>query len=753
MNKKYFAHSGDQVDKSDWQLLPDHLHSVADLAANNARYFNASQLANIAGLLHDAGKYSEAFALRLEGGRRVDHATAGAKIAIQQWGERLGKIIAYIVAGHHAGLANGVDLGNNRATLEERLNKDIPLLDGVWKQVLVLPEQLPFPQHKAAGKDFQGFQLAFLIRMLYSCLVDADYIDTEYFYHELEGKTQKRGNDTPLQKLKVVLDKHLKVLQKKAQTNSPSDVNDLRKKVLEYSRKQAQLEPGLFSLTVPTGGGKTLTSMAFALDHALVDRSGTQHMPLRRVIYVIPFTSIIEQNAKVFRELFSELGEDIVLEHHSAFDDASFDWRDETKDKLRMAMENWDAPVVVTTAVQFFESLFADRSSKCRKLHNISGSVIILDEAQMMPQKLLRPTMAAIDELARNYNCSIVLCTATQPALKHSDEFHNGFRKVREIAPEPEQLYKELDRVTVRHIGIQTDEELAGRIVSNAQILIIVNNRRHARALFELTDGDEHHYHLTTLMCAKHRKKILEEIRAKLKNGEPCKVISTSLIEAGVDVDFPMVMRAESGLDSVAQAAGRCNREGRRAKEESELLIFTSPEWSAPPELEQAAACMRQVVRNHSGDLLAPEAIKAYFRDLFWHNHEQLDSKKILAVHRDHCQNLSFPFQHIARDYRIIESHLHPIIIPYDDEAEKWIEKLHHVEFVGCIASKLQQYLVQVPEQAFVALKTEGVIVAIQPERFGDQFWKLSNRWIYDEAAGLKWENPHYIASNELVFS
>ncbi|MCU7904746.1 MAG: CRISPR-associated helicase Cas3' [Candidatus Thiodiazotropha sp. (ex Epidulcina cf. delphinae)] len=743
MNKRYFAHSGNNPDKSDWQPLSEHLHHVADLAASNAKHFKASQLARIAGLLHDAGKYSEAFAQRLEGGKRVDHATAGAKIAIQQW-ERLGKIIAYIVAGHHAGLANGVDLGDNRATLEERLKKDIPLLDAAWKQALALPDQLPFPPHKPAEKSFHGFQLAFLIRMLYSCLVDADCIDTERFYRKLEGKTQNRGEHPPLQKLQVALDKHLTALQEHAAAHSPSAVNDLRKKVLEYAGKQAQSEPGLFSLTVPTGGGKTLTSMAFALDHAL------KHQ-LRRVIYVIPFTSIIEQNAKVFRDLFGELGDDIVLEHHSAFDDAGFDWREETKDKLRLAMENWDAPIVVTTAVQFFESLFADRSSKCRKLHNISGSVIILDEAQMMPQKLLRPTMAAIDELAGNYNCSVVLCTATQPALLRSDEFHNGFQNVREIAPDPARLYRKLDRVTVRHIGIQTDEELAERIAGNIQILIIVNNRRHARALFELTDGDDSHYHLTTLMCAKHRKKILEEIRIKLKSGEPCKVISTSLIEAGVDVDFPMVMRAESGLDSVAQAAGRCNREGGRAKEDSELLIFITPDWKAPPELEQAAACMRQVVRNHSGDLLAPEAINAYFRDLFWRNDAQLDSKKILNVHRDHCQCLSFPFQNIARDYRIIESHLHPIIIPYDGEAEKWIERLHHAEFVGRIAGKLQQYLVQVPKQAFIVLKTAGVIVAIQPERFGDQFWKLSNQGIYDEAAGLNWENPTYIKAEATV--
>lgn len=484
--------------------------------------------------------------------------------------------------------------------------------------------------------------------------------------------------------------------------------------------------------------------MAFALDHAV------KHQ-MRRVIYVIPFTSIIEQNANVFREVFKELSDDVVLEHHSAFDDAKLDSREETKDKLRLAMENWDAPVIVTTAVQFFESLFADRPSKCRKLHNITGSVIILDEAQMLPLKLLRPTIAAIDELAKNYRCSVVLCTATQPALLHSDEFHNGFKNVREIAPEPLKLYTKLDRVTVKHIGIQTDQQLAEMIKEKTQILVIVNNRRHAHALFKLIGADENHYHLTTLMCAAHRRKVLVEIRKQLKVGSPCKVISTSLIEAGVDVDFPTVMRAETGLDSVAQAAGRCNREGLKLKEESEVLIFTSPEWKAPPELDQYAASMRHVIRNHEGDLLSPNAINAYFKDVYWRKGDELDAKKLLRTHRDHHAKLTFPFQTIASDYRMIESYMHPIIIPYDDNAKDLIEKLRYASFIGPIARQLQPYLVQIPQQGFIALKTAGVIAAIQPELFGDQFWELIGQDLYSIEAGMYWDNPCFIKSDKLV--
>ncbi len=743
MNRKYYAHSGNETDKSDWQWLAEHLKKVGQLAAENARYFDAGALAEAGGFLHDIGKYTVEFQKRLEGGSRVDHATAGAKLAIRKWGH-FGNLLAYVIAGHHAGLANGIDAGQNRSPLVDRLAKTIPELDELWREEIALPDQLSLPPFKVA-ENLEGFQFAFLTRMLFSCLVDADFLDTEAFYMKLDGKQQNRGQHPPLEKLQQALDLHLNDLKNKAARNFPGTVNDLRQEVLDHSRKQALLEPGLFSLTVPTGGGKTLTSMAFALDHA----TRPEHQ-LRRVIYVIPFTSIIEQNANVFRDVFKELGDDIVLEHHSAFDDARFDDKEDTKNKLKQAMENWDAPVVVTTAVQFFESLFADRTSKCRKLHNITGSVIILDEAQMLPLKLLRPTMAAIDELARNYKCSIVLCTATQPALKDPD-FYNGFQKVREIAPDPETLYTKLDRVTVRHIDVQTDEQLGERIKNNKQILIIVNNRRHAYTLFESAGVDKNHYHLTTLMCAIHRRKVLDDIRQQLKAGNPCKVISTSLIEAGVDVDFPLVMRAEAGLDSVAQAAGRCNREGSRSKKESETLIFISPEWKAPAELDQYAASMRHVLRSHEGDLLAPEAIKAYFEDVYWRKGDELDAKKLLKLHRDHCTKLTFPFQTIANEYRIIESHMRPIIIAYNDEVEALIEKLRYAEFVGSTARKLQPYLVQVPKQAFDALELADAIAPIQSDRFGDQFWELINRSLYSEDAGLNWDDPYFISSEELV--
>lgn len=440
---KFFAHSTDNVDQSDWQTLESHLSAVGDLAAKRAAAFESAALGRTAGLLHDLGKYTEEFQQRLKGEYpRVDHATWGARIACERYGA-LGKLLAYGIAGHHAGLANGRD-SEKRRCLADRLKAELPQLAPTWQREIELPpvEALGAPERFKPHPDRPQFQLGFLARMIFSCLVDADYIDTELFYKNVSGERNLRDGRYPeLVELRGRLDQYF------CRFEADTPVNELRAEILQRVRGNALREPGLFSLTVPTGGGKTLASLAFALDHAI------QH-GLRRVIYVIPFTSIVEQNAAVFREAFGELGELAVLEHHSAFFDDNKN-SPEARDKLKLAMENWDAPIVVTTAVQFFESLFADRPSRCRKVHNIAASVVILDEAQVLPLKLLRPCVAALDELALNYRSSIVLCTATQPALKAPD-FHAGLENVRELAPEPERVFRELERVRIRHVGLKS---------------------------------------------------------------------------------------------------------------------------------------------------------------------------------------------------------------------------------------------------------------------------------------------------------
>lgn len=721
----YYAHSaqdklGNLLPYEHWQTLQSHSVNVGEMAEDFARVFGAQEIAYQTGKLHDLGKYSEPFNQRLHGGPSVDHATAGAKIAVERWGNVIGKLMAFCIAGHHAGLANGNGEGDNRRTLKQRLalqfGADIPTLDNLWQQEIKLPKKLSAPPLKAdAHHPF--FSYAFFTRMLYSCLVDADYLDTQAFYLNLENKASERGGYPDLNTLQHNFNQFINdfrrcIAQAPEQTEAEkrnAALNRLRGEILDHAVEQATQAQGLFTLTVPTGGGKTFTSMAFALEHA------KQH-GMRRVIYVIPFTSIIEQNAAEFRKAFGELGEQAVLEHHSTFDDGKLQ-NEATKDKLRLASENWDAPIVVTTAVQFFESLFADRSSRCRKLHNIAGSVIILDEAQMLPLNLLLPIMQAIKELAQNYHCSVVMCTATQPAVQAENGFYRGFENVREIAPKPTALFDKLRRTTVQHIGTQTDADLLAKLAEHPQMLVIVNNRRHARSLYDQAKHFDGTFYLTTLMCAKHRSQKLDEIRGRLKKGKPCRVIATSLIEAGVDVDFLLVMRAEAGLDSVAQAA-----------------------------------VMRLTADSFSDDLLSTQAVTAYFAELYQLKGSELDNKKILKMHNDTGQSLDFPFQTIADRFRMIESHMQTLIIPFDGEAENFISSLHHDDHIGGLLRKLQPYTVQIPEKALAALYKVGRIEPINEKNFGKQFYTLIGLDLYDDVAGLSWEDTNFIREENLIF-
>lgn len=753
----YYAHSADELPYDKWQTAQDHAHNVSEMASEFAQPFGASDFARAAGMLHDLGKYTEAFQRRLRGeGTRVDHATAGAIIAVERWRD-IGKLIAFCVAGHHAGLANGDGDGDGLSTLKQRLSykfgtnrTDIPKLDECWRSELDLADKLAVPSIKP-DKNHPFFSLSFFTRMLYSCLVDADYLDTEAFYAKLNNTVVERSGYPSLKELQYHLQHHLSALRQRASdsiadsdvSNANAKLNCLRGSILDFAIKRAVESPGLFSLTVPTGGGKTLTSMAFALEHAQLHK-------LRRIIYVIPYTSIIEQNAAVFRRAFGDLGEQAVLEHHSTFNDASI--RDiDTRDKLRLASENWDAPIVVTTAVQFFESLFANRSSRCRKLHNIAGSVVILDEAQMLPLGLLRPTMQAIKELSTNYRCSVVLCTATQPAIDVKDGFYDGFDGVRELVETPALLFEQLKRTTVKYIGEQTDAKLIEQIRRHEQLLIIVNNRRHARTLFDAARHEDGVFHLTTLMCAKHRTQVLNTIRRHLMEGRRCRVIATSLIEAGVDVDFPAVMREETGLDSVAQAAGRCNREGKRPSEDSLVSVFyAESQWKRPSQLEALTAAMRSVVRNCSDDLLAPNAIRSYFSEVYALKNDELDKHRILDV--CHKSRTDFPFQTIAQNFRMIDNNMQPIIVPFDTEAQDLIERLRYADRIGGLIKKLQVYTVQVPQRAVATLFHNGRIELINKEVFGEQFYSLVGLDLYDEDSGLSWDHPDFIKVENLVF-
>lgn len=753
LGKIYYAHSVNGRIESEWQPLKDHLTNVGNLAYEKASHFSAGDIAEIAGLLHDLGKYCEEFQSRLRGSpQRVDHATWGAKVAIERY-PQFGILLAYAIAGHHAGLADGRESDKTQkiSALSNRLNRELDTkLDAIWEEQIDLKEKPTQPQMNPM-RGLNIFQFSLLGRMLYSCLVDADFLDTEAFYHRIENSPQRDEAYPTLLELRGTLDRYLR----QTRFQSKEGINAVRARILKYVRTQADQVPGLFSLNVPTGGGKTLTSLAFALDHAI--KHGQ-----RRVILVIPFTSIVEQNAAVFREALGDLGEQAVLEHHSAFMDEKVDYSNpDSRDKLRQAAENWEAPIVVTTAVQFFESLFANRSSQCRKLHNIANSVVILDEAQTIPTKLLRPCVATIAELALNYRTSLVLCTATQPALLAEDGFDGGLEHVRELAPNPFQLHQDLARVCVKHIGPLYDDDLTEQLIHQHQVLCIVNNRRHARSLFEQIRHITGSYHLTTLMCAQHRSHKLKEIREKLDVGEPCRVIATSLIEAGVDVDFPMVYRAEAGLDSIAQAAGRCNREGRQSKETSLVKVFTvASDWRMPPELEQYAQACRTVFRKSSDNPLSLDAIRDYFQEVYWTKGKHLDAYSLLKQTQDGGID-GIPYEQMARQFRMIESNMKPVIVPYaslTEEADRrelkiLIQQLAHAEYVGLAGRNIQRYLVQVPEYGLNALRAAGAVQPVQPERFGEQFLELVSTNLYDPECGLTWEDPDFISADKSVIS
>ncbi len=530
-------------------------------------------------------------------------------------------------------------------------------------------------------------QFSLFIRMLYSCLVDADFLDTEVFMDSQRG--QRRQGYRTLTELEVVFFEKLGEMRKTAPT---SPVNRERELILNQCLRASQGDMGLFSLTVPTGGGKTLSSMAFALSHA-------RKHGLKRVIYVIPYTSIIEQNATVFRAM---LGDDAVLEHHCNFEPDNEDHRS------RLAAENWDAPIIVTTNVQFFESLFASRSSQCRKLHNVTGSVIILDEVQTLPAPFLLPCLEALRELAGMYRASIVLCSATQPAVQIRDDFPHGLEGVTEIIDNPDALATALKRTEVTVLPQVHDTELANRLNSYSQVLCIVNTRKHARALFQSLGDSEDAFHLSALMCPVHRSLTLAEIRNRLQAGRACRVISTQLVEAGVDIDFPVVFRSVGGIDSIAQAAGRCNREGRLKM--GQVFVF-APEAAIPAgHFRQTAQAAESVIRMHPQDILSLAAIEDYFKLYYWTKGDALDDEGILAMLHAGCQNGDFPFKTVAEKFRFIKDEMKPVVIPFDDDARRLIKTLDYCEKPTSLSRLLQKYTVSIHPGEWNTLLSIGSI-------------------------------------------
>jgi CRISPR-associated endonuclease/helicase Cas3 len=697
-----------QNDGGEWRehLLDEHLRGVAVLAADFAADFDSSNWASIAGLWHDLGKYSTEFQryiktvsgydaeAHIEGAPgRVDHSTAGAIHAVRQFGAH-GRILAYLIAGHHAGLADWSAAETGGKALSIRLGAEQDhLLDRIPAQTV--PQEIltqPKPTTKLRG-GAEGLHL--WLRMLFSCLVDADFLDTEKFMNDAQAAARSGYRD--MADLMDHFDKHMAALAVSAD-NTP--VNAIRADILRQCREKAALAPGLFSLTVPTGGGKTLSGMAFALRHVI------QHKK-QRIIYVIPYTSIIEQTAGIFRDIFG----DNVVEHHANLDPDKEDARS------RLATENWDAPIIVTTNVQFFESLFAARTSRCRKLHNIVNSVVVLDEAQLLPPEFLQPIADVMNQLASHYGVTFVLSTATQPALSSFQSFggqpFRGLDHVREIMDDPDALYKTLQRVEVSIPSeLQTSRDwqsIADELVQHPSVLCIASRRDDARELHRLMTAKEDGkdtLHLSALMCGEHRSKVIADIKARLKRNEPVRVISTQLVEAGVDVDFPVVYRALAGLDSIAQAAGRCNREGK-LNGLGRVVVFVPPKPAPPGLLRQAAQISVSLLSGSTSNVLGRDLAKQFFEHLYVRA-PSLDKHGIHELLTQDARDCQIQFRTVAEKFKLIDDNAYQTILVRYGNNDMWLGKLEKEGPQRWLMRKLQRYSVNISKQLFAQLAKQG---------------------------------------------
>lgn len=732
-SEEYLAHVA-RGDDGSWRVhrLEDHLRATGALAAEFAAVFGSGDWAELAGRWHDLGKHRDSFQryLRAASGwqpdahletlGRVDHSTAGAVHARERLGDR-GRIIAYLVAGHHAGLPDWRPLQDGTGALSLRLEQRDLLADALRAPIPDDITRAPVPTSRPPVPTEEAMHL--WVRMLFSCLVDADFLDTERFMDE--GRASSRERWPTLSEVRDRLTMHLQSI------GDERPISQLRTAIREECLSKAGSSPGFFSLTVPTGGGKTLSSLAFALDHAA--RHG-----LRRVIYAIPYVSIIEQTADVFR---GALG-DAVLEHHANLDP------DEVDTRSRLAAENWDAPVVVTTVVQLFESLFAARPARCRKLHNLARSVIVLDEAQLLPPPYLDPILAALRQLTAGFGVTVVLSTATQPALGSRTGFGRSFRgldDVRELVDDPEGLWPRFDRVEVSWPDdpnvTRNWEEVAEAVAAERQVLCVVNSRADCRHLVALLPRDT--VHLSALMCAEHRASVIDRVRRDLHDGHAIRVVSTQLIEAGVDVDFPVVFRALAGLDSIAQSAGRCNREA--GLDRGRVVVFVPPRPSPAGHLRKAEQATRALLATRErSELLTPSGFRRYF-ELLYGSFDTLDEREILPLLIDDARSFEFQFRTAAARFRLIDDVGSAVVLVPYGRGSTLLRELEQVGPERWVLRRLQRFTVSVHELQLHALRDAGVVREVQPGLF-----VLDDPARYDERLGLLLDEP-VLALSDLV--
>lgn len=708
----FYAHSGASQDR--WEPLRVHLLAVAERAARFAAPFNAAEEARLTGLLHDLGKYSDLFTRRLNGqASRLDHWSAGAFAAVREY-RQAGFAAALAIQGHHIGL---LSLGRLQET-DLRSTRPHPrglrftetdvsaLLGHLRADGIELP-----PLSSSLFDDKSPATVAGMldVRMLFSALVDADFLETEaHFRADASGQRFCRPEALELQPGRALDALLQKVRDVAGASRATAEVNRLRQDLLDACLAAADSPPGLFTLSAPTGAGKTLAMLAFALRHA--EKNG-----LRRVVMAIPFLSILEQTARIYRELLEPVfGDGYVLEHHSlagtrrepgedAKSDGPRDQQERPEQLARWLTENWDAPLVVTTSVQLLESLFSNRPSACRKLHRLAGSVLLFDEVQTLPPQLAVPTLAALSRLAERYGASVVFATATQPAFDHLHEDIKGFApsgwQPREIAPPDLHLFERARRTRVAwdvEKPVSWDA-LAGELAGYDQVLCIVNLKRHARTLAERLQqrGVSGLFHLSTNLCPAHRERVLAEVRQRLQDGQPCRLISTQCIEAGVDVDFPRVYRALGPLEAVAQAAGRCNRNGNLPGL-GEVRVFLPEEEKYPPggycqATDATRLLLKRLPLERLEDVQSPDLFCDYYKSLY-------ELAKVAEPSRKIREALDArEFEKMAQLYRLIDQDTISVLVPYDPNAfEDLRAELRATGLTGKWIRKARPYTVSV---------------------------------------------------------
>jgi CRISPR-associated endonuclease/helicase Cas3 len=739
-----------------------HLEAVAQIArelalAARPADVNLARLAYCSGLLHDFGKYTDCFQQMLETGHgRCQHAIHGALLAYfglqgATHQPKLNTVMAAI-AGHHAGLADWCDYGKKLSEPCYRSEVDAICARATadCSELKRIVSGLSGQQDAVPGSSKAKLDL--FIRTIFSCLVDADRLNSA-------GRAVAENELRAADKLQALLN-HIAELQ----ANSPEgQVKQMRAKVLEDCLAAASSQQRLFSLSVPTGGGKTLAAMAFALR-----RAALYPERFRRVIVVIPYLSIIEQNADVYARVF---GRDALLEHHSGsiqklakHDEDHFiptpdeDSQEEKKFQetgLRPETENWDAPLIVTTSVRFFESLFSNRPSDLRRVHNIARSIVIVDEVQTLPRRLLGPLLDMMRELAEDWDTNFVFSTATQPAFErptHKHDLRWSAETLTEIIHDPASLHKALKRVEIcweihKPVGWQ---EVAKRMSAAPQCLAIVNVRDHASQLYEellqiamqIDLSKDGVFHLSTRMSAAHRLRVLEEIRKRLKAGALCHVVSTQLVEAGVDVDFPLVLRALAPLDSIIQAAGRADREGRLTaalgNPGGKVVVFLPEDHKLPPnEYKEAAGITEAIAKQELEDGKSVQVDSAEANGLYFERYYGGSGTDLGKSLLDMRHQLSFAS--LAQEFEMISSRTRDVFVPDDLEAQKAIEGLRSAgEITPGLRRALQRHIVGLSPSEFE--KAKGVVERV-PTATGDEIWVALNQ-AYDRHLGLIFNPP-----------